>query len=63
LKTPLLFVIGFLLLFTVGGLSGVVGKFRLDVAFHEHTMCSTFSLRFIMGAVLELSRLLYWFCI
>jgi heme/copper-type cytochrome/quinol oxidase subunit 1 len=25
LKTPLLFVLGFLLLFTIGGLSGVVG--------------------------------------
>lgn len=35
LKTPLLFVLGFLLLFTIGGLSGVVGKLRFGCAFHD----------------------------
>ena len=35
LKTPLLFVLGFLLLFTIGGLSGVVGKLRFRCAFHD----------------------------
>jgi cytochrome c oxidase subunit 1 len=38
LKTPLLFVLGFLLLFTLGGLSGVVSKFRVRHAFHDTTM-------------------------
>jgi heme/copper-type cytochrome/quinol oxidase subunit 1 len=38
LKTPILFVLGFLLLFTLGGLSGVVGQLRLRCAFHDTIM-------------------------
>lgn len=35
LKTPILFVLGFLILFTLGGLSGVVSQLRVRYAFHD----------------------------
>src|SRR3978361_221390 len=38
-NTPLLFVIGFLALFTIGGLTGVVlSNASLDIAFHDRSI-------------------------
>jgi cytochrome c oxidase subunit I len=34
----LLFILGFLILFTLGGLSGVVSQFRFRYAFHDTIM-------------------------
>jgi hypothetical protein len=42
--TPLIFVLGFLALFTIGGVTGVVlANASLDVAFHDTVLISSFS--------------------
>jgi heme/copper-type cytochrome/quinol oxidase subunit 1 len=48
-NTPLLFVIGFLALFTIGGLTGVVlSNASLDIAFHDTFLIKLYSLSAIM---------------
>src|SRR3954463_15273761 len=48
--TPLLFVIGFLALFTIGGLTGVVlANATLDIAFHDKNFISYPCNSLVMG--------------
>jgi len=63
LKTPLLFVLGFLILFTLGGLSGVVSKLRLRCAFHDtYYVVAHFHYVYPWELFCYFCGFLYWFC-
>ena len=63
LKTPLLFVLGFLLLFTLGGLSGVVSKFWFRCAFHDtYYVVAHFHYVYLWVLFCYFCCILHWFC-
>lgn len=62
LKTPLLFVLGFLILFTLGGLSGVVSKFWSWCAFHDtYYVVAHFHYVYLWELFCNFCWILHWF--
>lgn len=57
LTPPMLFALGFVVLFTIGGLSGVVlANASLDVAFHDTIFFASYSILFLLYTVAQIEN-------